>query len=92
MTKAGAVTRGARPSSSTPCSWRMVAAGRRSAVVYALGRSPDRPASVLGETFPHGPPVAAAVAAAAPTAPDDVHDDDDVDDDTATAATLRNVA
>jgi Flp pilus assembly pilin Flp len=27
------------------------------ATVYALGRSPDRPASVLGETFTSGPPV-----------------------------------
>ena len=26
------------------------------ATVYALGRSPERPASVLGETFSSGPP------------------------------------
>ena len=36
--------------------------------VYALGRSPDRPSSVLGETFKNGPPPAGG--GPRPTLPD----------------------
>ena len=35
--------------------------------LYALGRSPDRPASVLGDTFKNGPPPAGGPG---PTVPD----------------------
>ena len=35
--------------------------------VYALGRSPDRPASVLGDTFKNSPPTGGGPGPTAPT-------------------------